>query len=349
MKAAGVETLYHIDQMSLIGATEVIRHLPFITKVLRNLESLMKANPPDLVVLVDYPGFNLRLARIASRLSIPVFYYIAPQVWAWGAGRLKTMSRHVRKVAVILPFETELFRRAGIDAEYVGHPLLEDQGRLLDRATFFQRHGLANGRPLLGLLPGSRPMEIERLLPVMLKASRLMRAAVPSLQVAIACAPSVEPQQVKESLQREGLDACLVCGYTHEVMQHSDLLLVASGTATLEAAWYGTPCLILYKVSPLTWLLAHILVKVRSVGLVNIVAGKRIVPEFLQGKAKPAPVAAEATELLHHEGLRTSMQSEMKRVRDQLGEAGASRRTAAMIAAMLQSPLPGRPAEGRRP
>lgn len=348
MKAAGVETLYHTDQMGLIGIFEIIRHLPFIRKALHNLEHLMKAHPPDMVVLVDYPGFNLRLARMASRLSIPVFYYIAPQIWAWGAGRIKTMARHVRQVAVILPFEAELFRRAGIDASYVGHPILEHQGALLDRATFFRNYALSEDQPLLGLLPGSRSAEIERLLPVMLRASSRMRNTVRSLQVVIACAPSVDPQHVKRHCDQEGVGACLATEHTHEVMQYSDLLLVASGTATLETAWHGTPCLILYKVSLPTWLLAHILVKIRCVGLVNIVAGKKIVPEFLQGQARPDRVAAEAIDLLHNRQRRSVMQSEMAKVRDQLGEPGASRRTAVMIAAMLQNRPPAERTQGQR-
>lgn len=336
MKNNGVELRYHIDRMGLVGLAEVVRQLPFVRRVLGQFRRLMEQRRPDLVILIDYPGFNLQLARVAARMSIPVLYYIAPQVWAWGAGRIKTIARYVEKVAVILPFEVDLYRQAGVDVEFVGHPLLESLDPVLMKEEFYRRYGLRNSGPLLGLLPGSRPAEIGRLLPVMLKAARIIRAEIGDLQVVVAAASAVDVHQIERTIGLHRAETVVIRGSTHEVMRYADLLLIASGTATLEAACYGTPSLILYKVGFITWLIGQRLVRVPHIGLVNIIAGKQIVPECIQFDATPARVASEALLLLRDQERREGMRSEMMKVRQQLGEEGASARTAQIALDLLR-------------
>ncbi|UCE18908.1 MAG: lipid-A-disaccharide synthase [Gemmatimonadota bacterium] len=336
MKAAGVELRYHIDRMGILGITEALRHLGFIRRVLKELRGQMEERPPDLVILIDYPGFNLRLAKIASQLSVPVLYYIAPQVWAWGARRIKTIARYVDTVAVILPFEKELYTKAGLEAEFVGHPLLERLDPHIEKTAFMDRYGFENSRPIVGLLPGSRSTEIRRLLPVMLETAKRMRADLDTLQIALATVPSTKMDRMNEILHRHNMSVPVIQGATQAVINASDLLLIASGTATLEAACYGTPSLILYKVSLITWIIAKLLVKLPYIGLVNIVAGKEIVPEYIQFKAQPGRVAGHALRLLKDEGRRRKMQAEMKNVRTKLGQPGASARTARIALNMLE-------------
>lgn len=337
MRASGVELHYHIERMGIVGITEAIRHVWSVRRVLNKLRELMEQRRPHLAILIDYPGFNLRLAKMASQMSIPVLYYIAPQVWAWGIRRIKAIARYTDTVAVILPFEVSTFRKAGIDAEFVGHPLLERLGPTLEQEQFFVQYGLKDSSPILGLLPGSRPNEIRRLLPVMLKSANIIQQKVRDLEVMVAAASQTDAGQIEETIRQGGIEARVLHGFTPEIISYSDLLLVASGTATLEAACHGTPSLILYKVSFITWLAAKLLVHVPHIGLVNIVAKKEIVPEYIQFDATPEKIASGAIDLLNDEKRRQNMRFEMKKVREKLGEPGASVQTARIALDMLMS------------
>lgn len=325
MKQEGVNLIYHVNELGFMGFVEVLKHIPVLRSVQKTLETLLKLRKPDVVLLIDYPGFNLRFAKIAKRNGIRVVYYISPQVWAWHRSRVKTMKGIVDKMLVIFPFEVDLYRKEGVDAEFVGHPLLEGMQLDLDRAAFFKRYGLDPSKKLLGVLPGSRVQEIEKIFPEMLKASREI-AARQDMEVAVAVAPTLEERYFRALYPLEGVH--LIRGATYEVMAHADFALVTSGTATLETALFETPMVVVYRTSWLTYLLGRLLIQVENIGLVNIVAGKTIVPECIQGRATAANLVREALRLLNDDAALEAARQELSLVRQKLGESGASQRVA---------------------
>jgi lipid-A-disaccharide synthase len=338
MAAAGVELIYSLEDFAFMGFSEVLKHLPFIRRVFRELGRLLERESPDLVILIDYPGFNIRLAKMARKRGIPVLYYISPQVWAWQPRRAGTIARWVDTLAVVLPFEQEFYRQTtGMHPHFVGHPLLEVIHPATGRDQFCQRWSLDPSKPILGLLPGSRIQEVKKLLPTMLTAGRRVQEQLPDVQVAIGGLSDLPGKMYRQMLEQqpEGEGVRLVLDRPHDLMQHAHLLLVASGTATLEAAIVGTPMVILYRVSFLSWLLALFLVRIRSIGLVNLVAGERIVPELIQHQATPDRVAREALALMQDGPARRQMIEQLARIPDRLGTKGASRRTAELALELL--------------
>jgi lipid-A-disaccharide synthase len=297
---------------------------------------MMKERRPDALLLIDYPGFNLRFAGKAHRAGIPVIYYISPQVWAWGRGRVRTIRRVVEKVFCILPFEQEFYRQHGINAAYVGNPLLDTARPELSREEFYARCGFPPATPVLGLLPGSRRQEIERILPVMLEAARMLKEQNQDLQFVLALAPHVDKERITEMIESCGLEVSLVENAPYDVMAHSQVVLVTSGTATLEAAIIGTPMCILYKTSWLSYLIGRMLVKVKYIGLVNLVAGKKIIPEFIQHEARPGAVFLMAQMLLAKGRPRQAVKAELAKIPQILGEPGAAKRAAAEIFSYLK-------------
>ena len=341
MEQAGCELIYHIERFSVMGITEVVRHLPFIRKALRRLDGLLESRRPDLMILVDYPDFNLRLARKARRRGIPVLYYISPQVWAWRSRRIHTIVRLVDCMAVVFPFEVELYENAGGKVVFVGHPMLDDGHPMVEalespqtRAEFCKGTGLDPDRPIIGMLPGSRIMEVERMLPAMAATLKQVREDLPGTQGVIGLAPSVPRDGLAGILEGElRLDDAargvpVVENRTYEVMRHADLLLVTSGTATLESACFGTPLLVLYRMSRLSWWIARRLVRIPDIGLVNVVAGRRIAPEFLQDAVEPNTLAPVVLELLKDLEKRSEMTRQLSEVKDRLGTPGAAARVA---------------------
>lgn len=335
MRAQGVELFYHIDQMAVLGFTEIVRHLPFLRKVMIDLDQALSQRRPDLIVLVDYPGFNLRFARRARKYPIPIMYYIAPQVWAWGKGRLRQMTNLIDRMAVVFDFEEELFRSAGVDARFVGHPLLDGLKTSLDREEFLGSTGLRPEAPILGLLPGSRAQEVQRLLPEMIGTWRLLLQDVPELQAIVAAAPGVPPHHYAAAVHVPHM--AVAVNQTYEVMRYSDVLLVASGTATLEAACFGTPLVVVYKVSPLSYQIGKRLVRIPDIGLVNVVAGRRIVPEFVQHRFRAEALRPILRQLLTDETSRSRMIHDLQSVRSRLGEPGAAGRAAELALELIGS------------
>jgi lipid-A-disaccharide synthase len=290
---------------------------------------LLEQRRPDVVVLIDYPGFNLRFAKTAKRIGIPVLYYISPQVWAWHKSRVKTMRKVVDRMKVVFPFEVDIYREAGVDVEFVGHPVAERIGARRDRATFFRDHGLIPGQPLLGLLPGSRLQELERILPVMAQAARRLQQN-PGVQVALGVASNLGPEVVRRYLP-EDWSPVLVEQGTYDLMCHADVALVTSGTATLETGWFGTPMVVVYRTSALTYVAGRLLVDVPYIALANIVAGKRVVPELIQRQLTADSLTAEARRLFTDTVYAADMRDQLSVIRRRLGEPGASARVARAV------------------
>lgn len=328
MKSAGVELLHHVREMSFLGFSEIIKHLPFIRRVLNELTHWIEMNRPSAVVLIDYPGFNLKLARRAKKLGCKVIYYISPQIWAWGKSRIKKIARFVDLMIVVFPFEEKLYKDYGINVEFVGHPMLEGLDNTSTKAKFFEKHKLDERKTLIGLLPGSRLQEVERLYPTMLEAVEKMRTNSTELQSVTSLSPALD-KEIYSSIE-QGKYAVHSTD-THDVMKHSDLLIVASGSATLESAFFGTPLIIVYRLSPISWFLGNLLVNINSIGLVNIVAGENIAPEILQSDLTADRLAEEALSIITNDNISSAMSEKLSGVKKLLGEPGASMKAAKSI------------------
>ncbi len=329
MAAAGMELLFHVRDMAVVGFTEILRRLRFFRRVMKALQREAARRKPDVVILIDYPGFNLRFAaRLHRDCEEPpkILYYIAPQVWAWGAERIPKMARLIDQMAVVFPFETPLFQSAGIPTEFVGHPLLEGLRPKLTPEAFCSRYQLTAESPLLGLLPGSRREEIARLLPDMLATAKLVRQSIPDLQIAVAMAPNLPEDFYRARVQDDGVR--LVSNSTYEVMRDSRACLVCSGTATLETACFKTPLVVVYRISRLSYEIGKRVVKMPYIGLVNVVAGRKIAPEFIQNAFKPEHVAPVLAKMIHDRDHHAEIKQALAEVRSKLGAPGASRRTA---------------------
>ena len=332
MRAAGVTLVPGVpklDVMGLIGPSAI----PALVQRVRAIRKVLKAEAWDLVVLIDNPGLNFHFARVAKAAGRRVLYYIAPQVWGWRPGRMKWIQRRVDHVVVILPFEPELYRRAGVRCTFVGHPLLDSVAPHYDRAGLRKEFGFDESVRVVGLLPGSRRSEVETLLPVLLKAAAQLALAEPGTQFILAQASSIEDNQIQSLLQNSPISVRVAHDRASEVMALSDVLFVASGTATLQAAVVGTPMVLLYKTSPLTYRLARWLAKVKWIGLVNLVAGRSVVPELIQDEATEERLCQEVLHLLRDRSAYNDMKEELRQVRQSLGEPGASHRAAQVVLA----------------
>jgi lipid-A-disaccharide synthase len=338
MQQQGVDLRYHINEMSVLGFVDVLKRFRFFKRVYHDLVALMKEKQPGLLILIDYPGLNLKLARAAKKQGIQVLYYIAPQVWAWGSNRIPKMVRLVDKMAVIIPFEEKLFRNAGIDAKFVGHPLLEVVASRHSKEEFFRINNLALDKKIIGLLPGSRVQEIKRLLPEMIVTAKRFVKKHPEFQVVIGRASSV-PDELYRDLIGKNNNILLLENSTYEVMKHSDLLIVASGTATLESALFETPLMIVYKVDPISYFIGKQLIRIESIGLVNVIAERKIVPEFIQNKFRWNYMLPQMEELIFDNEKRNQVIHKLKQIKQKLGEPGASRRAAEIAMSMINSPL----------
>ena len=322
MQAAGVRLLEHARRLAALGLVEVFRHVPRHYALLRQLRRRLNGGGVALLVLVDYPGFNMRLAEAATAAGVPVLYYITPQIWAWGTARAARLARTVTKAAVILPFEEPLLRSHGVDATFVGHPLLDAATVLPDRAAARAALELAPDDRVLALFPGSRPQEIARHLDDFVSSARELQERIPALRVVVSAAPTVriDPARCPYPLVRSA---------SFSVLRAADAALCKSGTTTLEAAVADCPLVVAYRTNPVTYAAARRVLKIRHIGLVNVVAGREVAPEFVQGALEPHAVAAALLPLLDPASAeRARMLADLRDVRAALGTPGASRRVA---------------------
>jgi lipid-A-disaccharide synthase len=332
MRAAGVETLVDVRELAIMGALEVAAALPKFWRVFRQLRAAANARKPAAVILVDWPEFNLRLAKKLRRDGHRVLYYISPQVWAWRSYRVGQIKRDVDKMLVILPFEQEFYERHGVEVDYVGHPLLDSVRVTTTRAEFCQKHKLDAARPIVALLPGSRRKEVSYIGPPMLAAVRELSQTNPALQFVLALAPTIARAQIDAHSQP---NLTVVENDTYNAVAAADLAVVASGTATLETAIIGTPLIVCYRASELNWRLFTPLIQVPFVGMPNLIAGREIAPELLQRDLTGTRLARQITELLGDAARLQEARADLADVRKQLGEAQASQRAARVILAHL--------------
>lgn len=336
LQKRGMKLLHHVQSLSVVGISEAFRKLRTAFKLLRELEEAMEREKPDLVILIDCPEFNLRLAGIAHKKRIPVLYYISPQIWAWRPRRIRSIAKRVTKMLVLFRFEVPIYQAAGVDVEWVGHPLLDIVRPALQREEAFKRFGLDPGQKTVALLPGSRKDEVARLLPPLSASALLLRREIPGLQFVIPLAPGISKTDIDSMLRDAPVPITLVPGFVYDVMDLSDLVITASGTATLEAAILGKPMVIVYKVSSLSYWVGRALVRVKHIGLVNLVAGKEIVRELLQEEVHPERIAGEALRLLRNPALYRKTIESLAEVRQSLGEPRASHRAARVVLSLLQ-------------
>jgi len=338
LAAEGMELVVDCRELAIIGIVEVLVHWRRIMRELEKLRERMRAAPPDLLILVDYPEFNLKLAETAREMGVPVLFYVSPQVWAWRPHRVERIGRLVDMMAVLFPFEVAFYQRAGVPVRYVGHPLVDEIHPEISTTEARREFGLDNDRPTLGLMPGSRQGEIQRLLPLLLSAAGTMEAEGGALNLLLPLAATLDPEPLQAIIDESGLDVQLVPGgRSYDVIPVCDAVITASGTATLEVALLGIPMAVVYRVNWLTWQIMHRLMTVEDIALVNIVAERRIVQEFVQRQARPEAIARESLRLLHDADYRERMVTELARVRERMGEGGGPDRMADLIAEMLDS------------
>lgn len=338
LRALGVETLYDIKDMAVMGFTEVLRRLPFFRKAFHHTLSVALERRPDAVILVDYPGFNLRLAARTHAAGLKTIYYICPQVWAWNRRRIPRMASIVDLLLAIFPFEKKVFENTPLRVEFVGHPLIDEIREALSEPL---EHLPWNGAPQIALLPGSRNQEIRRILPCLCGAAALIEKQQPGSSFIIPT-PSPESEQlvrsILESLPDKPSRLAVIQGHTRQVLRQARAALVTSGTATLESALLMCPTVVVYRTSPLTYLLGKHLVQVPHIGIVNVIANKRLCPEFIQSDATPQNLAAAILPLLQDGHARQDMLEGFESVKNSLGEGGAATNAAAFIASTLISP-----------
>ena len=337
MEQAGVKILFASSDMAVVGLTEVITGIRIIIRASIRLKSIIKYKRPALLILIDYPDFNLHIARIAKRYKIPVLYYISPQVWAWRSGRVKKIARLVDRMVVILPFEEAFYRQRGVKVDYVGHPLLDtcpaDENK--DRAMVDLQAG--HDYPVIGLLPGSREAEVMSLLPVMLKSAEIIRERYPAMRCVLPLASTIEPGFVQSLISKSSVRVKVVQGNVYDALNACHAALVASGTVTLETAIMEVPMVIVYRVSPVSYRVGKMMIKVPFIGLVNLVAGEAVAPELIQDEVTPERLADEVMTIIEDSDVREKMINKLKAIKRRLGRGGASDKTAGIALEMIRS------------
>jgi lipid-A-disaccharide synthase len=335
MKEAGVHLLAPSERLATVGFTEIVRDIPFFYNLLKRSEDIFEHVPPDLVILIDYPGFNLRLAERARKRNMKVLFYISPQIWAWRERRYRNLIRDSDEIAVILPFEVDIFREWGKEVNYVGHPIFREIERREPRESFMKRYDLSPDRPILGLSPGSRRKEINYHLPVFLKVVDMVKKASPDVQILINRAHIISEREMRDIYLRGHDDIRVINESHHTSIDVSDLFLTKSGTSTLEAALLHTPLIVCYRMSQISYLIAKSMVRVKHISLVNILANREVVPEYIQHEFTPERIFHAVMELLVDQALRNKMISGLKEVSGLLEGENASSKVAELAVSMI--------------
>jgi len=336
MRAVGVETVHDASELAVVGLIEPLLQYRRLSAVLKHMQALVCRDRPDLLVLTDYPGFNLRLAKAAKACGVKVLFYVSPQVWAWRQGRVKGIGEVVDMMAVIFPFETRFYEEHGVPVRYVGHPLVDEVKTSMSREAAMARFGLDPAKRTVGLFPGSRRGEIKRLLPIILESAKIIKQTHPDTQFILPIASSLSRELLQPCLDAVDVEVILVDGQGYDVAQSCDAIITASGTATLEIAMLGIPMAITYKVAWLTWAIVHRMIKIPHIGLANIVAGEEVAREFVQRQAKPVAIATEIRHILDDAEYAAEMKTKLAQVKEQLGEGGGSEKLARLAIEMLE-------------
>jgi lipid-A-disaccharide synthase len=320
--------------LSFLGFAEVVKHLPFIRKVQSDLIRIVKEKNIKNIILIDYPGFNLNFAKKIKPLGVKILYYVSPQIWVWGGGRIKKIKNLVRKMFVVFPFEEKLYKDAGVDVEFIGHPLLDriNSYNFLSREEFFKKNNLDSQKEILLLMPGSRKHEVERILPAALQAAERISKEF-SMQVVIAGASGIDRKLFANVSNT--VDYKVIKDHTYELLKYSKFGIVKSGTSTLEAGLFGLPMIIVYRTSLLTYLISKSLVSLKNIGMANIILEENVVPELIQGKVNPDSIFNEAKKILSDDKLFNTIKKKLLGINEKLGKKGAAKRAAESINSLL--------------
>jgi len=335
MRNAGVELEGDISKTAVVGPFEALSSLGILYSVFRRLADRVEAEPPSAAVLIDFPDFNLRLAKRLKHAGVPVVYYVSPQVWAWREGRVKQIQELVNKMLVILPFEEEIYRKAGVDVEFVGHPLIDMVRATKSKEEFCDDHGIDPRKTIVALLPGSRRKEVRFVLPTMCEAAALILAKKPDAQFVLPLASGLDRKFVQEMIR--SVPVKVIANDTYNAVRYARAAIVASGTATLETALLGTPEVIVYRISQATWMLGKFLLRVRLFGLVNIILGEEVVPELFQDKMTPQAVSQTALRLMDDVWIQSRIRANYEKLRRQLGSGNVAERVADAVAKLANS------------
>jgi len=334
MKSVGMDLIYHTDQMAFLGFVEVVKHLPFIRKVQKKLIDVIKKEEINCVVLIDYPGFNLSIAKKLKSLGVKIIYYVSPQLWAWAKGRVKKVRKLVDKMLVVFPFEVDFYNKESISVEYVGHPLVEriNKYKFLSRDDFFSKFNLDKGKEILLVMPGSRKQEVKAIFPEVIKAANKLAQQF-NLQVVVARSKNIDEKYFQQDI--ESVKFTTIEEHNYELMKYSHFGIIKSGTSTLEAGFFALPMIVVYKTNPLTYMIGKQLVKLDRIGMVNILLDEMVVPELIQNDANSANIFDEASKILSDDKTYKNMKHKLGSVKGKLGSDGASKKAARSILEIL--------------
>jgi lipid-A-disaccharide synthase len=334
MKGEGAYLVYHLNRMAFLGFIEVVKHIPFIKQVQAELIDMVHGREIKTVVLIDYPGFNLNIAEKLKRLNVKIIYYISPQVWAWGKHRINKIKRLVDKMIVVFPFEKNIYENAGVDVEYVGHPLMEiiSSHNFLSKAELIDEYQLNPSKDILLVMPGSRKQEVEKIFPAAIKAAEKIGNEF-NMQIVVNASENIGENFLRKLTKQENY--IVIRGRTYDLMKYSKFGIIKSGTSTLEAAIFGLPMVIVYKTSAVSYLIGKNLIKVKNIGMANIILNERVVPELVQHDASHKMIYEKSKEILSNQDLYNSIKQKLSLIKEKLGEHGASKKAAQIIFSMM--------------